>query len=84
MNAAGCDSQPACAGYSQGKEATLTELPKTSRPAEAALAEAGIASLEDLARRTEREVLALHGMGPKALGILKATLAERGMSFAKG
>ncbi|MCW5714274.1 MAG: hypothetical protein KIT43_07180 [Bauldia sp.] len=62
----------------------MTELPKTSRPAAGALAEAGIASLEDLARRTEQEVLELHGMGPKAFGLLKAAMAEKGLSFAKG
>lgn len=59
----------------------MSELPKTSRPAAAALAVAGIASLEDLAQRTEREVLALHGMGPKALGIIKAAMAEVGLAF---
>ncbi len=62
----------------------MTELPKTSRPAARALAEAGIASLEDLARHTERQALELHGMGPKAFGILEAAMAEKGLAFAKG
>ncbi len=62
----------------------MTELPKTSRPAARALAGAGIASLEDLARHTEPEVLALHGMGPKAFGLLEAAMAEKGLAFAKG
>jgi DNA-directed RNA polymerase alpha subunit len=72
-----------CRVFTGQGEATLTELPKTSRPAAGALTEASIASLEDLARRTEREVQNLHGMGPKAFGILKAAMAEEGLSFAK-
>ena len=51
-------------------------------PATDAPAHAGIADLDQLATYTEAEVLALHGVGPKAIGILRATLAERGLSFA--
>jgi hypothetical protein len=59
----------------------VNDLPKTSRPAESALVQAGWTDLETLSRRTEAEVLALHGMGPKALRILKQAMAERGLSF---
>jgi hypothetical protein len=59
----------------------MTGIPRTSRPAAAALALAGIASLEEFSKHTEREVLALHGMGPKALGIIKAAMGETGIAF---
>lgn len=61
-----------------------TDLPRTSAPAQRALDGAGIDSLEQLATRTEREVADLHGMGPKALGILRDALAAHGRSFADG
>ena len=64
----------------------MTPFPKTSKPAERALANAGLMYLENLTQLTESELAKLHGMGPKALGILKQSLAEKGLSFkaAKG
>lgn len=56
--------------------------PGLSAPARRALRSAGIERLEHLAERSERDVLALHGMGPKALGILRDALAARGLTFA--
>jgi hypothetical protein len=38
--------------------------------------------LEHLAGVSERELKALHGMGPKALGILRDALAEQGKPLA--
>lgn len=58
-------------------------LPKTSAPAQRALHGAGCFTLEDLTRATEAEIANLHGMGPKALGILREALAELGLSFAR-
>jgi uncharacterized protein YdhG (YjbR/CyaY superfamily) len=51
-------------------------------PATRALASAGIASLDDLVRRNESDVAGLHGMGPKALGILHRHVAEAGLNWA--
>jgi predicted flap endonuclease-1-like 5' DNA nuclease len=59
-----------------------SDLPKTGAPAQRALNAAGIYQLADLTRFTEAEIAALHGMGPKALGILKQALAEQGLTFA--
>lgn len=59
----------------------MTKLPKTSRPAERALATIEVFDLEALTRHTEREVAGLHGMGPKGVRILKAALADRGLAF---
>jgi hypothetical protein len=63
-----------------GRESDLPDgLPK---PARRALAGADIQRLQQLTTMTESDVLRLHGMGPKALGILRSTLADRGQSFA--
>jgi len=57
--------------------------PGIGGPALRALANAGIRSMSDLARRSEPELAALHGMGPKALGILKSALAASGSRSRK-
>ena len=53
------------------------------QPAQRALANAGINSLEELAKLTEKELMRLHGIGKSTLPILKEAMAERGLSFAK-
>ncbi|MGB7982740.1 MAG: helix-hairpin-helix domain-containing protein [Candidatus Nanopelagicales bacterium] len=61
----------------------MTDWPKgVGAPAARALSAAGFTDLTDLAAATERDLAGLHGMGPKALGILKAALAERGLALA--
>jgi hypothetical protein len=52
------------------------------RPATQALTVAGYTRLEQLTTVTEQELLKLHGMGPKALGILRSALEARGLRFA--
>jgi DNA-directed RNA polymerase alpha subunit len=54
-----------------------------SGPALRALAHAGIRSMAQLAQRTEAEVAALHGMGPKGLRVLKQALATQGRHFRR-
>jgi hypothetical protein len=51
-------------------------------PAGRALAGAGYSRLDQLTTVTERELLKLHGMGPKAIDQLRRALAARGLSFA--
>ena len=53
-------------------------------PALRALARAGIRSVADLTRWTERDVAQLHGMGPKALAALREALSAAGMTFRQG
>jgi DNA-directed RNA polymerase alpha subunit len=60
-----------------------TPIPKTSAPARRALDNAGIASLEDLSKHTEKEIANLHGMGPKAIRMLKEAMKEKGFAFVK-
>ncbi|MGY4101056.1 hypothetical protein ACW2Q0_16095 [Nocardia sp. R16R-3T] len=60
-----------------------TDLPaELGKPAERALAAAGIHRLADLSAWTERDLVALHGVGPTAIAELRTALAERDQSFA--
>ena len=66
----------------------ILELPKTDfprsigNPARSALEHAGYTKLKQLTRVTEKELGKLHGMGPKALGILREELKAKGLFFA--
>jgi hypothetical protein len=60
-----------------------SDFPKgIGKPAKQALDVAGYTRLEQLTQVTEAELLKLHGMGPKAIGVLRVALHERGLSFA--
>lgn len=63
-----------------GPDALPTSI---GRPATSALLAAGIKSLTDVATRTEAELLALHGVGPKAIRLLGEELRRRGLAFAE-
>jgi hypothetical protein len=52
-----------------------------AKPAQRALASAGYTNLDQLTKAREAELSALHGMGAKALGILRDALKKRGKSF---
>lgn len=54
---------------------------KLGKPAHGALAHAGIVTFADLARWTQKEVAALHGVGPKSFPELTAAMALRGIEF---
>jgi predicted flap endonuclease-1-like 5' DNA nuclease len=51
-------------------------------PAQRALARAGVTRLAQLAKMTEAEVKALHGIGPNALAKLRAAMAAKELAFA--
>ncbi|HLV55986.1 MAG TPA: hypothetical protein VKY71_10490 [Actinotalea caeni] len=54
------------------------DLPRgIGRPATRALEQAGLTTLDDVARLSEAELLALHGVGPRAVAILRQAIAER-------
>lgn len=64
-------------------EALEHDFPKgIGRAATSALLAAGYTRLEQLTKVREADIKALHGVGPKAIKILSATLAENGLSFA--
>ena len=51
------------------------------RPATGALLAAGYADLAQLDGMTAADLLALHGVGPKAVAVLREALAQRGLSL---
>lgn len=61
---------------------TTIELPEVGAPARRALEAAGVTTLGDLVELPESTVAALHGMGPAAMGRLRAALAAHGLHFA--
>lgn len=58
-----------------------TDLPFIGGPARAALAVIGVHDLAGVAKHTRKELLALHGFGPKAIRLLEPALAEKGLFF---
>lgn len=63
--------------------ATEAWPPGVAKPAQRALASAGYANIDQIASARESDVAALHGMGPKALDLLREALRQRGGSFRK-
>ncbi len=57
------------------------EILKIGQPALRALRSIGCETLEQLTCYSEKELLALHGFGPKALGIISNLLKEKGLSY---
>lgn len=65
-----------------GPTLSASDWPKgTGRPAAGALSHAGITHLDQLVDYTEAEILSLHGVGPKAVGVLREALATKGLAF---
>jgi hypothetical protein len=56
--------------------------PRMGKVSRRELARAGFTRFEDLTTTTPSALLAIHGVGPKAISILREELARRGMSFA--
>ena len=54
-----------------------------SAPAQRALASAGIKTLKQLSKMTEKALLELHGMGPSSIPLLRKDLKKNKLSFAR-
>lgn len=91
-NGSGCrigdyraDLQTLAAAYRGRIAATLeamgSALPRMSQPARQALESESIATLEELSEWRRVEVAQLHGMGPKALGILDQALSDADLTW---
>lgn len=63
------------------KHQNSSDFPRIGSPATRALEAAGYTQLKQLTKVTETELAQLHGMGPRALGILRETLKAQGLSF---
>jgi hypothetical protein len=57
--------------------------PGIAKPALRALTGAGYTKLEQLKNAKEADLANLHGMGPKAIGILRVALKAKKLSFKK-
>jgi uncharacterized protein YdhG (YjbR/CyaY superfamily) len=69
----------------KNRESLETDFPRSiGNPARRALEHAGYTNLKELTKVSEAELGQLHGMGPKALGILRETLKAKGWSFKPG
>ena len=58
-----------------------TPFGKLGNPARRALANAGITSLLELSKLTEKEFLHLHGIGKSSVPIVKEKMKEEGLGF---
>lgn len=73
-----CGTCPKCEQENKPTEGFLARL---SSPARNALIHEGITELEQLAEYSEKEILALHGVGPATMPILKIALEEENLDF---
>jgi predicted RecB family nuclease len=73
-----CPVCPFCEAARKPREGFLSLL---SAPARRALESAGLTTLAKLARKSEADILKLHGMGPASLPKLRAALKAQGLSF---
>jgi DNA-directed RNA polymerase alpha subunit len=65
------------------KEKETHPFGKLSNPAQRALANSGITTLDELSKLTEAEIMKLHGIGKSSIPTLKAAMAQKGLSFAE-
>lgn len=72
---------PTCPQCEKERKPAPGFLAGLSAPARRALETAGVTTLVKLARRTERDILALHGMGPSSIPKLTRALAQEGLAF---
>jgi DNA-directed RNA polymerase alpha subunit len=75
-----CPTCPVCEKERGPKEGFLSVL---SAPARRALQNKSIDTVKKLSAFTEKEILALHGMGRSSLPKLHTALKEKGLKFKK-
>lgn len=73
-----CPVCPYCEAARKPKEGFLSLL---SAPARRALEGAGLTTLAKLAKKSEADIMTLHGMGPASLPRLRGALKAEGLSF---
>jgi hypothetical protein len=74
-----CPVCPICAAEDKPASGFLSLL---SAPARRALIHAELSTLSELSKHSQKEILGLHGVGPKTLPVLSQALHEAGMAFA--
>jgi 2-phosphoglycerate kinase len=58
-------------------------LQKLAKPAQRAIQNEGITSMEQLSQYSEKEMSRLHGIGKNAMDNIKKTMSENGLSFSR-
>ncbi|MGV3763792.1 RNA polymerase alpha subunit C-terminal domain-containing protein [Parapedobacter sp.] len=74
---------PVCPTCEASKKPNTGPFATLSAPARRALAHMGVTTAEELSGYSEKEILALHGIGPSSLPKLRKALAESGLAFRK-
>lgn len=74
---------PTCPVCERMKKPDSEFLSKVGAPARRALEREKIFTLEKLAEYSEKEILALHGVGPSTIPKLKTALEAEGLSLRK-
>jgi len=74
---------PVCPTCEKEKTKNDKLFPGLSAPARRALENAGIKTLSQLSKKTEADLLKLHGMGKSTIPKLRFILKLKGFSFAK-
>jgi DNA-directed RNA polymerase alpha subunit len=75
-----CPVCPVCVKLEKPQEGFLSLL---SAPARRALESIDVSTVEELSKRTEKEILQLHGMGKASLPILREALAKENRTFKR-
>ncbi|WP_042333594.1 DNA-directed RNA polymerase subunit alpha C-terminal domain-containing protein [Desulfosporosinus meridiei] len=57
-------------------------LKKLAKPAQRAIQNAGITTIEQLSSYSEKEISELHGIGKNAINVIRQTLNEHGIIFS--
>jgi DNA-directed RNA polymerase alpha subunit len=58
-------------------------LTRLAQPAQRAIQNEGITSIEQITKYSEKEFAKLHGIGKNAMNIIKETLNENGLTFSE-
>lgn len=74
-------SCPVCPACEQQRKNETGFMALLSSPARRALENMGIATLQQLAGYSEKEVLQQHGIGPSSIPTLRQLLANAGLTF---
>lgn len=75
-----CPTCPICEEAKRPEDGFLALL---SAPARRAIANAGINTLRQLSKYSEKDILALHGIGKSTIPILKRELKIAGLGFSE-
>jgi predicted RecB family nuclease len=74
---------PVCPVCENDRKPAAGFLSVLAAPARRALENAGIKTLKQLSKLTEKEILTLHGMGKSSIPKLTAALKEEGLKFSE-